>query len=133
MADKVADEVDTVKEVVEKVEEPVVESNAVESDSLNKSNENDEKACPYKGAAPAICSHLWDLPLWTGQCPVLGCQSRRKRSEKSHQRQVLDDPEAGREMEVDVQSQRSAPQNQYNRSQRTVRKKNKSNRLIETI
>ena len=41
--DKVADKVDTVDEVVKKVEEPVVESNAVESDSLNEPNENNEK------------------------------------------------------------------------------------------
>ena len=44
VADKVADEVDTVDEVVVKVEKPVVESNAVESDSLNEPNENDEKS-----------------------------------------------------------------------------------------
>ena len=43
VADKVADEVDTVDEVVEKIEEPIVESNAVESDSLNEPNENNEK------------------------------------------------------------------------------------------
>ena len=41
--DKVADKVDTVDEVVKKVEEPVVESNTVESDSLNEPNKNDEK------------------------------------------------------------------------------------------
>ena len=43
VANKVADEVNTVDEVVEKIEEPIVESNAVESDSLNEPNENNEK------------------------------------------------------------------------------------------
>ena len=126
--DKVADKVDTVYEVVKKVEEPVVESNTVESDSLNEPNENDEKTpepVPKEEAlepAPALATKSSYVP------PHLR-KSQGKRSEKSHQRQV----QAGRKTEVDVQSQPSALQNQCNRSQRTVRKKNKPNRLIETI
>ena len=48
VADKVADKVDTVDEVVEKIKEPVVESNAVESDSLSEPDKNDEKITDEK-------------------------------------------------------------------------------------
>ena len=50
-----------------------------------------------------------------------------------------DDPEAGQETKVDIHSHQSAlqmhsaPQSQNNCSQRPVRKKNKPNRLIESI
>ena len=58
VANKVADEVNTVDEVVEKIKEPVVESNAVESDSLNEPNENDEKT-------PEPIPKPWSqLPYW---------------------------------------------------------------------
>ena len=68
VADKVADEVDTVDEVVVKVEKPVVESNAVESDSLNEPNENDEKTpelVPKEEAlepAPAVATKASYVP-----------------------------------------------------------------------
>ena len=58
MPDKVADKVDTVDEVVEKVEEPVVESNTVESNSLNEPNENKEKT-PEPVPMKALDSGLW--------------------------------------------------------------------------
>ena len=68
MPDKVADKVDTFDEVVEKVEEPVVESNTVESDSINEPNENDKKTpetVPKEEAlepAPAVATKASYVP-----------------------------------------------------------------------
>ena len=70
--DTVADKVDTVDEVVEKMEEPVVESNTVELDSLNEPNENNKKTpetVPKEEAmesAPALATKSSYVPPHLG-------------------------------------------------------------------